>query len=74
MFEVHGLARLTKIQTGPENSRTLTVEDGAKSVILRIYGESYSTGMTPEEAIWLARQLTESAKRVRRAAAASPPA
>jgi hypothetical protein len=47
---------------------------GAKSVILRICGESYSTGMTPEEAIWLARQLTESAKRVRRAAAASPPA
>lgn len=65
MYEVHGLRRLLKIQTGPENTRTLTVEDSDDVVRLSIAGESYPTGMTPDEAVWLAKHLVAAAKRVR---------
>lgn len=71
MYEIHGLARLSKRQALPENTRTVFVEDGGQEVILRIVGETYSTVLTHDEAVWLSQQLLASAGRVKRAGQAA---
>lgn len=66
MKEIHGLAGVVRVAMLNSNDhQQVKVTDGDRLVLLALSTSSFPAGLTPDEAEFLARQLVDSARRVR---------
>jgi hypothetical protein len=72
MRERHGIADAEKTAMYSEDLQSVVVTDGDGRIELSLGASSYPAGLTPDQAIFIAKQLVAAAKRVKNKARSQP--
>ena len=65
MREKHGIADAARIAACRGDLQSVLVTDGIEEIELSLGANSYPAGLTPDQAIFIAKQLIAAARRVK---------
>ncbi len=72
ILERHGIANAVKCGRPPDDLQSVTVTDGIGQVAIGLSSPNHLAGLTPGQAIFIAKKLIASAKRVQARADGHP--